>query len=172
MQTERLIFRNVILNDLEDIYEFCSDKEVSKYVSWEPHKNLLETEEVINNLFLPNKYVFSIVEKKSKKCIGIFELRPEIKNNAVKFGYVLNRDFWNKGYMSETLKFMIEYAFNILKVNRVYSMHIKENIASGRVMEKCGLKKEGEFEEAEFLKGRYITIIYRAILRKNYKKGD
>lgn len=172
MQTERLIFRNVTLNNLEDIYEFCSDKEVSKYVTWETHKNLLETEEVINKIFIPNKYVFSIVEKKSEKCIGIFELRPEIKNNAVSFGYLLNRNFWNKGFMSETLRFMLEYSFNILKVNRVYACHIKENIASGRVMEKCGLKKEGEFEEAEFLKGRYITIIYRAILRKNYKKGD
>ena len=36
-------------------------------------------------------------------------------------------------------------------------------------MEKCGLKIEGEFEDAEFFKGRYITLVYRGILRRNYK---
>ena len=39
-------------------------------------------------------------------------------------------------------------------------------------MEKCGLEIEGIFEDAEFLKGRYITLVYRAILRKNYLKGE
>ena len=74
--------------------------------------------------------------------------------------------------MTETLNFMLDYAFNTLKVNRVCAAHIKENIASGKVMEKCGLEIEGIFEDVEFLKGRYITLVYRAILRKNYLKGE
>lgn len=172
MQSERLIFRKVTLEDTDDIYEFGSDEEVAKYVTWSTHKNIIETEKIIEELFIPKKYVFAIVEKISNKCIGIFEFMPEIKNNSLCFGYVLNKKYWNKGYMTETLKFMLEYAFNTLKVNRVYAMHIKENISSGKVMEKCGLKFEGEFKEAEFLKGRYITLIYRAILRKDYLKEN
>lgn len=170
METKRLIFRNVTLDDIYDINEFATDNEVTKFLSWDIHRSLIETEKVIKDIFIPNKYVFAIVEKISNKCIGIFEFRLEVKNSALHFGYVLNRNFWNKGYMTETLKYMLDYAFNTLKVNRVYSVHIKENIASSKVMEKCGLKTEGVFEDAEFLKGKYVTLVYKAILKKNYKK--
>ena len=64
MQSERLIFRNFNLDDLEDVYEFGSDKEVSKYVTWETHKSLLESEKILKDIFIANKYIFAIVEKK------------------------------------------------------------------------------------------------------------
>lgn len=172
MQSERLIFRKFNLDDIDDVFEFGNDDETCKFVTWDKHKNILESEKVITDYFMKNTYCFAIVEKISNKCIGSFEFKVDIKNNSLSLGYVLNKTFWNKGYMTETLNFMLDYAFNTLKVNRVYGVHIKENIASGKVMEKCGLKVEGEFEDEEFLKGRYITLVHRAILRKNYLKGE
>lgn len=169
MQSERLIFRKFNLDDIDDVYEFGSDDETCKFVTWDKHKNLIETKKVVEDIFMKNEYCFAIVEKISNKCIGSFDFRADIKNNSLTFGYVLNKKYWNKGYMSETLNFMLDYAFNTLKVNKVCGLHIKENVASGRVMEKCGLKIEGEFEDAEFLKGRYLTLVYRGILRRNYK---
>jgi len=172
MQSERLIFRKFSLDDIDDVFEFGSDDETCKFVTVDKHKNILETEKVITDYFMKNKYCFAIVEKISNKCIGSFEFKADIKNNSLSFGYVLNKKFWNKGYMTETLNFMLGYAFNTLKVNRVSATHIRENLASGKVMEKCGLEIEGIFEDVEFLKGRYITLVYRAILRKNYLKGE
>ncbi|KXB67827.1 acetyltransferase, GNAT family [Parvimonas sp. KA00067] len=169
MQSERLIFRKFNLDDIDDVYEFGSDDETCEFVTWDKHKNLIETKKVVEDIFMKNEYCFAIVEKISNKCIGSFDFRADIKNNSLTFGYVLNKKYWNKGYMSETLNFMLDYAFNTLKVNKVCGLHIKENVASGRVMEKCGLKIEGEFEDAEFFKGRYITLVYRGILRRNYK---
>ena len=166
MESERLIFKKFSLVDLDDVFEFGSDDETCKFVTWDKHKNILETEKVITDYFMKNKYCFAIVEKISN------EFKANKQNNSLSFGYVLNKKFWNKGYMTETLNFMLDYAFNTLKVNRVCAAHIKENIASGKVMEKCGLEIEGIFEDVEFLKGRYITLVYRAILRKNYLKGE
>ncbi|MFP5452913.1 GNAT family N-acetyltransferase [Parvimonas sp. G1604] len=172
MQSERLIFRNFNLEDIDDVFEFANDEETCKFVTWDKHKNILETEKVIKEYYMTNKLCFAIIEKISNKCIGCFEYRADLKNNSLLIGYVLNKKYWNKGYMTETLEFMLDYAFKTLKVNRVSATHIRENLASGKVMEKCGLEIEGIFEDVEFLKGRYITLVYRAILRKNYLKGE
>ena len=80
MQSERLIFRKFNLDDIDDVFEFGNDDETCKFVTWNKHKNILESEKVITDYFMKNKYCFAIVEKFSNKCINSFEFKADIKN--------------------------------------------------------------------------------------------
>ena len=92
------------------------------------------------------KYILAIVLKESGEVIGnILQCNGTNRYmNTVEVGYAIGKKYWNKGYMSEALKAMIDLLFES-GVHKVNACHIPENIASGRVMEKCGMKYEGSF---------------------------
>ena len=76
IKTKRLILRKFTLEDAKDVFEYASDKEVVKYLTWEAHKNTEETINVIKTFYL-NDNTFCIELEDEKKCIGAIELRPK-----------------------------------------------------------------------------------------------
>ncbi len=138
LESDRLFFRHFNINDAQDVYEYSIDEETVKYLTWSTHKNIDQTIESINS-FLSGDSVYAIVLKDIEKVIGCFDFRI-VDEDVATFGYVLNRKYWNKGYMSETLSTFIKYLFNELDIKEIYAMHEKGNIASGKVMKKCGMK--------------------------------
>ena len=89
-------------------------------------------------------------------------------NNAAEVGYSLSRDRWNRGYMTEALKAVIDYSFRDLAINRLEAQHEVENPASGAVMRKCGMAREGTLRGRLYNKGRYVDVELYSILRKDF----
>lgn len=85
-------------------------------------------------------YRWGITLKSSNSLIGVIDVidLSEDKKTA-EVGYVLSFDYWNNGYLTEALKSVIVYLFNN-GIEKVIADHHVENIASGKVMEKCGMK--------------------------------
>ena len=71
--------------------------------------------------------------------------------------------------MTEALKAVIDYSFNTLGFHRVEAQHETDNEPSGRVMEKCGMKKEGTLRGRLYNKGKYVDVNVYAILREDFK---
>lgn len=92
------------------------------------------------------------------------------ENNCAEIGYVISKDFWNKGIMTEALKSLIKFCFEELHLNRLESHCEEENTGSWHVMEKCGLKYEGTLREKVFVKERYRSMKMYSILRSEYSK--
>ena len=69
-------------------------------------------------------------------------------NATVEVGYSLAHWLWNGGYMTEALSRVIAYTFEAMDVNRIEAQHELDNPASGRVMEKCGMRREGVLRDA------------------------
>lgn len=141
----RIKLRKFRDDDILDIYEYASDRETVKFLTWPAHNTLEETQYSLDN-FLMKDGAFAIEYNANRKVIGCIDLRID-NNNVASFGYVLNRKYWNQGIMSEALSLIIDYAFNVLNVDEIFGLCEKENIGSARVMQKCNMKWVGQEKE-------------------------
>ena len=145
-QTERLLLRKPRMEDAPAIFEiYAQDSEVMRYLVWKPHKNIQETEQFLlacGQLWRTGKdFAYAITLKDDGRLIGMFGIHP--MNFKIEVGYALARPYWSKGYMTEVLRAMIEWAFAQPDIFRVQAICDVENIASARVMEKAGMTHEG-----------------------------
>ena len=99
METERFILRKATKEDASDILEYASDEETVKYLDWAGAKTLDEALQGVINYHWSNPGIWVIELKENHKCIGAIDIRVEPDHDKAGFGYVLNRGYWNKGYM-------------------------------------------------------------------------
>ncbi len=173
LETERLLLRKMEMRDAQDMYEYSRDPLVAKYVLWEAHSSVSDTKGYIR--YMLRKYrngepsSWCIVEKATDKVVGtIGYMWYQQDNSACEVGYSLARKCWNRGYMTEALKAVLDYSFRELGINRVEAQHETENPASGAVMRKCGMAKEGTLRSRLYNKGRYVDVDLYSILRREY----
>ena len=163
-ETERLLLRPFSLKDSSDVFEYASDEKTVEYLTWYAHKNIDESKKIIQTIYIPTN-VYCIELKIEHKCIGAFE--PRIFPNKASFGYVLNKKYWNKGYMSEVLTKMIDVFFEDPRCMTVFGIHFLGNEASGTVMKKCGMEMYGIQKEKVHAKGKtFESVLYRLDKKK------
>lgn len=153
IETKRLILRKLDISDLEQVYNnWCSDPKVTKYVTWDMHKNIEQTKEYINfKLGLYEKdYRFDwvVVIKETNEVIGeIDAVKQSLNYNLVELGYCYGSKYWNNGYATEALSAVIKYLKEVALVEKVTACHISTNPASGRVMQKAGMNYDATLKE-------------------------
>lgn len=146
IETERLILRKPVFEDADEIFsKYAVDSEVTKYLVWAPHKQKEETVTFINRCLNcwneKSAYTFTILLKESCEIIGMIEVRPAPPKAEV--GYVSARQYWGKGYMTESLNALINAVLSNEDIFRVYAYCHTENYSSRRVLEKSGMHLEG-----------------------------
>ena len=174
LESKRLYFRAIKRSDLDDIYEYSANPKTSQYLLWNPHRNISETREFIEIVLAKYKSGdyndWAIVYKKTGKMIGTCGFtRIDEDNNVVEIGYVLNPDFWGIGLATEAVERILEFAFDVMDVNRVEAKFMFGNDASLAVMKKVGMRLEGYQRDAMFVKGKYRTIGIASILKREQK---
>ena len=172
LETKRLILRKLRLEDAKDVFEYASDSEITKYVTWEPHRSIEDSINLIK--FTHERYekregiIWGIVCKENKKVIGTCDISPAIKHFRAEIAYAISRDYWGKGLMTEAVKEVIKFGFEKMNLNRIQAMCIPENIGSYGVMEKVGMKYEGLIREYMYIKGKFQDLKLYSILRIEY----
>lgn len=147
LETDRLILRAWEITDLDDFFEYASVEGVGEKAGWEHHKSKDKSLEILK-MFMEEKKVFAIVLKENQKAIGsigIEELSEELDKDldnllGRELGYVLNKDYWNKGIMTEAVSKVVDYCFNTLKLNFLMASYFNHNIASKKVLENLNFK--------------------------------
>ena len=172
LDTPRLTLRPMTMRDAQDIYDYSCDKEVARHVLWDAHRSVADSRAYLRYILrqyregMPSSY--GIVLKETGRLIGtIGFMWYHHENSTVEVGYSLARWLWNRGLMTEALQAVITMAFEELHVHRIEAMHDAANPASGRVMEKCGMKKEGLLRHRVFNKGRFVDVELYAILAED-----
>ena len=166
LETERLILRKSTKNDVIDMLEYASDEEAVKFLDWAGAKTADEMLEGIINFHWSRPGIWAIELKNYNKCIGTIDIRINQEHEKAEFGYVLNRKYWNKGYMTEALNTLIILCFKELKLNRVESFHYIGNEGSGKVMKKCGMKMEGISTQGVKIKGIFRDVVRYGITKE------
>lgn len=169
-----IFLREVSIDDTNDIFEFASDPQVTKYLTWDHHKSSNDTIWAIKNIYLSKKEEhdlpnsFAIVYKETNKVIGIIDFYyDEFKRLTI--GYFLNRNYWSKGIMTNALKMMIDKAFNELYADTLYISHDRENIGSKKVILKNNFKYFETQDTYYPFKDKFVTTDYYYLKRTDYK---
>ncbi len=178
IETNRLILRSMQISDAKDYYEFAKLSNVGPNAGWEPHKSIKQTKEIIRQIIyrkpfyeLPN---LSIVLKEENKMIGTIELfnyqsfNSDTYNTA-ELGFALNPTYQNKGYMQEASASLIDYTFNNLLIDNIYTHILVKNTPSIKIMEKNNFKLIGRYDKA-YLRydGKELDYYYYLLTKEDY----
>lgn len=167
LETERLILRPLTVDDAKDVVEWTGDERVSRFMSYTGYNDIKIAEEWLKSLADEKaEYSWGFVLKETGKLIGSGSIGKDAYMKGYwGIGYNIRYDCWNKGYTTEAMRAIIDYAHNELGVSRICSDHAVDNPASGRVMEKCGLKFHhyGEYTKldgSQTFKAKFYTLKY------------
>lgn len=173
LETQRLTLRKAAMSDAADLYEYGRDPRVAEHVLWEAYQSIHEARAYVR--YLQRQYrsqapsSWCIEHKESGKVIGTIGLMWwNQEHQSAEIGYSLSRAYWNQGLMTEALVEVIRYCFEELNLHRLEAQHECSNPASGRVMEKVGMQREGLLRGRLRNKGRYVDVYLYAILREDW----
>jgi ribosomal-protein-alanine N-acetyltransferase len=176
LETDRLIQRKMTPNDAEAIFAYASDPEVTLYVSWETHRKIGDSESflrsVVEGYEKGEAAEWGIAYKGDGRFVGgCGVVGWDLDHARAELGYVLSREYWGRGLMSEAVRAIISFGFKGMDLNRIEARCIMQNTASARVMEKAGMLYEGTLRQREFIKGAYRDMKLYAILRSEYLRS-
>ena len=146
LETSRLILREFLPTDLNDLFEYASVPGVGEAAGWKHHPDIEESKYRLNH-FIEGKHTFALVYKENNKVIGSLgldeygsedKLSEFFNYQGREIGYVLSKDYWGRGLMTEAVKAVIDYLFNVLDFDFLLCGRYDVNKRSARVQEKCG----------------------------------
>jgi RimJ/RimL family protein N-acetyltransferase len=145
-ESQRLKLRPPLPEDAELIFAaYAQDPEVVKYLIWRPHTDVSQTRDFIRHCRegrdSGTAFPYVILRKEDGRLLGMVELR--FGGHDVNLGYVLAKAYWGQGIMSEALQALVGWAQAENGIAKVWATCDVENLASARVMEKVGMKREG-----------------------------
>jgi len=173
--TKRLILRPFELSDAKAVQRLAGDREIADKTlniphpyedgaaeEWiSTHKPKFDSRELAN---------FAITRRTNGELLGTVGLAMIPQFQRAELGYWVGTPYWNKGYCTEAAEAVVEYGFTQLGLNRVFAVHFKRNRASGQVMKKLGMKREGVLRQHAKKWDAYEDIVFYGLLRKDWLK--
>lgn len=176
LHSDRLTLRPFQLSDAKEVQRLAGNPKVAATTATIPHPYLdgLAEEWISKHQEWFEKKVavdWAIELKGQNKLVGCISLGINKAHQRAELGYWVGEEFWNNGYCSEAAKIVVGFAFESLKLNKITSRHMVENLSSGKVMEKAGLIKEGLLKEELLKSGKFVDIVVYGVTRSLYSRG-
>ena len=155
LSTPHLVLRRIRMSDAEAMFQnWANDPEVTRFLTWKPHESVEDTKKLlqkwVNDYKDPEVYLWAITLRSDLdrpiRTISVVELSRVAP--CCEVGYALGRPWWNQGLATEALQEVIRFLIKDVGFARVGARHDPRNPASGRVMEKCGMTREGTLRQA------------------------
>lgn len=175
IETERLLLRRIHTRDANDIFEYASDPEVAKYVTWEHHRSVADSIHfvrlIVNSYNRGEPAPWGIILKENQKLVGTGGYHWWLYDHSrAEVGYTISSRYWNKGIMTEALKAILKFGFDKMLLNRIEARCFLKNTASERVLMKCNMKFEGIMREPIFVKSEFRDLKIYSILKREYEE--
>ncbi len=175
LQTRRLTLRPLSLEDIDDVFEYAKSSLVGPNAGWRPHISKEETEAFISYSIKKREFgqpgIYAIIVNATLKMIGTIEIHSYNQFKA-EIGFVLNPDYWGKGFAVEASKAIIIYAFEILHLKRLQYGCFLFNKRSKRVCEKLCFTFEGILRNKfQNYNGEIIDEEIASITIEDYNSG-
>jgi len=173
IKTERLILGKVSFHDIPKIIEYAGNKKVAENTLNIPHP-YGENDAVfwVNSanygFATKTQFTFGLRLKTTNEFIGGMGLKIDKKFSRATLGYWIGEPFWNKGYVTEAVGAILKFGFQELNLNKIYATHLVENPASGKVMIKNGMIKEGELKDHTKKGDLFRSLFQYRLTQKEY----
>lgn len=174
METNRLLLRQFHRSDLETFYAYRNDPDVAKYQSWEVPYPRTKAVKFVREMSVAvpghSDWLQLALELKSTGAmigdVGFFIKREDEQQAMI--GYSLARSYWGNGYAAEAVFRLLAYLFGELKLHRISAECDVENVASWRLLEKLGFRREAYLVENLYFKGTYGSEYHYAMLLREW----
>lgn len=176
LTTERLILRDFVEDDWPAVLAYQSNPLYLRYYEWTER-----TPEAVRNfiqMFLDHqkadpRYKFQLAAtlKSTGELIGNCGIRKHSAGaHQADIGYELDPLHWGNGYATEAARAIVQFGFTTLKVHRIWSWCVADNVGSSHVLEKLGMQLEGRLRDNEFYKGRWWDTLTYGILEAEWRE--
>jgi len=173
LQSDRLTFRKLTNDDAPEIIQLRGNKETMKFI---PRPLVTTLEEALAHIKMINDKIddnvdinWAVTEKGSDKCIGIMGFyRTQPEHYRTELGYMIMPEYWGKGYVTEAVKTLLDFAFNTLNFHSVEAVIDARHQASERVLIKNGFRKEAHFIEDFFYNNEFSDTVKYGLLKREY----
>jgi [ribosomal protein S5]-alanine N-acetyltransferase len=177
IETDRLLLREFSPEDETAIHAYASDKDVTLHTSWGP--NDIDTTRAVLRRWLsdqerwPRESVpLGIELKREGKLVGgtgFASIEPNTKTGV--FGYVLHKSYWGAGIATEASQALVRFGFERLELHRVVAECFVDHVASARVLEKLGMRREAHFIKNSRKAGQWRDTYSYALLRDEWLRA-
>jgi RimJ/RimL family protein N-acetyltransferase len=178
INASRIILRRLASSDWKDLLELMSDEELFRYQDGVPLDedgvlHWLESDAHVKLTTPEQTYYLGIEVQNGGKLIGYVSLTfTDPQRLQVTFNIGLNRSFQRQGFASEAAEVLLGFCFEALKLHRVAGWSDSRNVAACRLLEKIGLRREGELVKNRWVHGEWTNSIWYAVLEEEYLSGE
>lgn len=170
LTTERLTLRPFRMQDAPVVEQLAGDRAIADTTLNVPHPYTREmAEEWIrghaDEIDRGVAIILAMETRADGELVGSIALKGiDSAHRAAELGYWVGTPYWGRGFATEAARALIRYGFDALSLNRIYAHHMTRNPASGRVLEKIGMRHEGTLRQDMMKWGRFEDVELYAIL--------
>ncbi|SDW78236.1 GNAT family N-acetyltransferase [Paenibacillus sp. CF384] len=149
--TDRLILRELTLDDAEEVFKHFSDPEVTAFMDIEPCQSIAEAEDIIQFHIEDSGCRYGLFSKESGSLIGTCGYHCWVKDEGgpsrAEIGFDLGRAYWGQGYMKEVLRPMFRLGFDVMQLDYIEATVEEANVRCQRLLEACQFVREEELRD-------------------------
>ena len=173
LQTPRLLLRRFTMDDAQNMFDlWCNDPEVTRFLSWGPHGTIDKTKRLLKSWkqrYEDTMFYNWCIEFEGLPIGGIDLIMRSEKSLRAELGYCLSNHYKGRGLVTEAACAVLTFAFEDVGLHKICAKHDVENPASGRIMQKLGMRQEGYMKlDAQRLDGTYSDMVLYGILRDEW----
>ncbi len=175
IRTKRLLLRELQYSDLEAVHKYSSDPEVVRHMDWGPNSDNDDKQFVERTIARQKErprrnFTLAITMKDTKSLIGSCGIhKSNITDREGWIGYCLSRQYWGRGFGTETARALLHFGFENLNLHRIFATCAPANTASAHVLEKAGMRLEGHFRQHRWTKRKWRDSLVYAIIDKEWR---
>lgn len=175
LESERLVLRRFADSDLEPFLAYRNDPEVARYQSWESCTEreataMIEELKALQPGTPGEWFQFAIESKEKGFLVGDCALKVDEDGRQAEVSFTLSREHQGKGYAAEAVSCLLDYAFGDLGLHRVVAITDQENEPSFALLERLGMRREGQFIQNAWFKGIWSSEYLYALLRDEWPR--
>lgn len=175
LETDRFVLRRITLEDANEIFDYFSKDEVTKYYNSDSFTDIQQAVQLIekwDERFKGEQSIrWGIARREDNILIGSCGYHNWVhKYFKAEIGYELSPLFWRQGVMTEVFKPILTYGFEQMKLHRIEALYDPANTASKKSLMKAGFKVEGLLRESYYEKGRFIDAEICSLLASEFMK--
>jgi RimJ/RimL family protein N-acetyltransferase len=175
--TKRLLLGDFKEDDWESVHVYASDPEVVKYMPWGPNTEE-ETKSFVRQAMKHQQdqprqhFELAVILRADDSLIGGCGLGlSSAQNREGVLGYCFNNIYWHAGFATEAAEALVLFGFEQLGFHRIWATCDPENLASVKVLEKVGMRHEGQLRENIWIRGRWRDSLVFAMLDREWQNS-